>query len=98
MRMVNGVVKRTDCLTQIARFSPIAMFLVASMLFGGEIRAQESSGQAEVAVQVYYMSWSGQSLTETSGLTENCSQFIDGLGLITSNVEGCGDDGFRTGN
>ena len=74
------------------------MFLVASMLFGGEIRAQESAGQAEVAVQGYYMSGSGQSLIQTSGMAENYSQFIDGLGLITTNVEGYGGDGFRTGN
>jgi hypothetical protein len=96
--MVNGVVKRTDCLTQIGRCSPIVMFLVASMLFGGEVRAQESAGQAEVAVQGYYMSGSGQSLIQTSGMAENYSQFIDGLGLITTNVEGYGGDGFRTGN
>src|ERR1035437_9173986 len=96
--MVNGVVKRTDCLTQIARCSPIVMFLVASMLFGGEVRAQESAGQAEVAVQGYYMSGSGRALIQTSGMAENYSQFIDGLGLITTNVEGYGGDGFRTGN
>lgn len=98
MRMVNGVVKRTDCLAQIARCLPIGMTLLASMLYSGEIRAQESAGQAEVAVQGYYMSGSGQSLIQTSGMAENYSQFIDGLGLISTNVEGYGGDGFRTGN
>lgn len=64
----------------------------------GEIRAQESAGQAEVAMQGYYVSGSGQPLIETSGMAENSTQFLPGLGLLTTNVEGYGGDGFRTGN
>jgi len=90
--------KRKDGLAQIARYSLIVMGLVASMLYCGEIRAQESAGQAEVAMQGYYLSGSGQSLVQTSGMAENSSQFIEGLGLFTTNVEGYGGDGFRTGN
>ena len=96
--MVNGVVKRTDRLTYLARCLPTGMFLVATMLYCGEIRAQGTAGQAEIAVQGYYMSGSGQSLTQTSGMAESYSQFIEGLGLISTNVEGYGGDGFRTGN
>src|ERR1039457_180154 len=96
--MVNGAVKRTDCLEQIASRSPIVMILVASMLYCGEIRAQESAGQAEVAMQGYYMSGTGQSLVQTSGMAGSSTQFIEGLGLLTTNVEGYGGDGFRTGN
>lgn len=63
-----------------------------------EIRAQESAGQTEVAMQGYYMSGSDQPLVETSGIAENSIQFLPGLGLLTTNVEGYGGDGFQTGN
>jgi hypothetical protein len=63
-----------------------------------EIRAQGSAGQAEVAMQGYYLGGSGQPLIQTSGMAVNSSQFIEGLGLITANVEGYGGDGFHTGN
>ena len=98
MRMVNGAVKRIDCSAQIARCLSIVMFLAAPMLFCCEIRAQESAGQAEVAMQGYYMSGSGQSLIQTSGMAANSTQFIEGLGLLSTNVEGYGGDGFHTGN
>ncbi|WP_263366719.1 MSCRAMM family protein [Edaphobacter bradus] len=68
------------------------------MFHCSEIRAQESAGQAEVAIQGYYLTGSGQPLTETSGIAENSTQFIKGLGLITTNVEGYGGDGFRAGS
>jgi hypothetical protein len=70
------------------------------MIFCRGIRAQEpgSAGQAEVALQGYYLSGSGQPFVETTGTSENYSQFIEGLGLIKANVEGYGGDGFRTGN
>lgn len=90
--------KKIDCMAYGARFSPILLFLAVFMLHSGAIRAQESAGQAEVAVQGYYLSGSGQPLIQTSGMAENTSQFIEGLGLFTANVEGYGGDGFRTGN
>jgi hypothetical protein len=95
--MVIVAVKNADCMACIARRSPILMFLVVFMLHCGEIRAQESAGQVEVAMQGYYLSGSGQSLTQTSGMAENSSQFIKGLGLFSSNVEGYGGDGFHAG-
>ncbi|MGO9435027.1 MAG: collagen binding domain-containing protein [Terracidiphilus sp.] len=90
--------RRNDLRAQIACYSASVMFLVATMLFCGEIRAQESAGQAEVAMQGYYMSGSGQPLLETSGMAGSSNQFIEGLGLLSTNVEGYGGDGFRTGN
>ncbi len=98
IRMVNGAVKTNDCQAFITRRLSTLIFLVAPMLFCGETRAQESAGQAEVAMQGYYMTGSNQSLTETSGMAESSSQFVKGLGLITTNVEGYGGDGFRAGN
>src|ERR1019366_1458521 len=96
--MVNGAVKANDRQATITRRLSTLIFLVASMLHCGEIRAQESAGQAEVAMQGYYMTGSNQSLTETSGMAANSTQFIKGLGMITSNIEGYGGDGFRAGN
>ena len=98
MWMGNGAVKRTRRLRYIRRCSPILGFFVASMTLCVAIRAQESAGQAEIALQGYYLTGSGQPFTETSGLAENSSQFIQGLGLLSTNVEGYGGDGFRTGN
>lgn len=63
-----------------------------------DVRAQESAGQAEVALQGYYLGGSGQPFTETSGMAENLSEFIDGFGLLRVDVEGYGGDGFKTGN
>jgi hypothetical protein len=96
--MVNDAVKTSDCLAYIPRCLPALIVLVASMLNCGETRAQESAGQAEVAMQGYYMSGSQQPLIETSGMAENSTQFLPGLGLLTTNIEGYGGDGFRTGN
>ena len=74
--MVNDAVKANDCLAHIARCLPALIVLVASMLNCGETRAQESAGQAEVAMQGYYMSGSQQPLLETSGMAENSTQFL----------------------
>jgi hypothetical protein len=74
------------------------MFLLVSLCRSGEIRAQESAGQAEVAMQGYLLAGSGQPLIQTSGMAVNTTQFIEGLGLITANVEGYGSGGFHTGN
>jgi hypothetical protein len=68
------------------------------MMFSCEISAQESAGQLEVAMQGYYMSGSDQSLTQTSGMAESSTQFIKGVGLLSTNVEGYGGDGFHAGN
>jgi hypothetical protein len=96
--MVNDAVKRTDRLASIARCSPFIVFLVVSMFGCGEIRAQESAGQAEVAIEGYDLSGSGQQPIQISGMAVNTSQFIEGLGLFTANVEGYGGNGFRSGN
>src|ERR1035441_2887120 len=96
--MVSYDVKRTGRLAFIARCSPLILFVLVSMCCCDEIRAQGSAGQAEVAMQGYYLGGSGQPLIQTSGMAVNSSQFIEGLGLITANVEGYGGDGFHTGN
>ena len=49
-------------------------------------------------MQGYYLGGSGQPLVQTSGIAVNTTQFVDGLGLFSVNVEGYGGDGFRTGN
>lgn len=49
-------------------------------------------------MQGYYLGGSGQPLVQTSGIAVNTTQFVNGLGLFSVNVEGYGGDGFRTGN
>src|ERR1039458_3664933 len=94
-RMVNDDVDRTAI---IARCSPFILFLLIAMCHGQEIRAQESAGQADVATQAYYLGGSGQHAIQTGGMAVNSTQFIEGLGLMTANVEGYGGQGLRTGN
>jgi hypothetical protein len=74
------------------------MLLLVYVFHSGEIRAQESAGQADVAIQGYYMSGGGQPLIQTSGMAVNFKQFAEGLGLISVNLEGYGGNGFHTGN
>ena len=89
-------VKQIESRAQVA-LSPPDVFGGFSVVLG-EIRAQESAGQAELAIQGYYMSGSGQSMVQTSGMAENSTQFIEGLGLLSTNVEGYGGAGFHAGN
>jgi hypothetical protein len=98
MGTLNGAMKRIDCPACLARYSPILVFLAVVISQCVEIRAQETAGQSEVAIQGYYMSGSGQPLTENTGMVENSTQFLPGLGLLTTNVGGYGGDGFRTDN
>jgi len=73
------------------------VLLAVSLCLGGELRAQESAGQAEVAFQGYYLSGSGQSLINTTGMAMNIKEFIPGVGLIDGSFEGYGSSGFQTG-
>ena len=49
-------------------------------------------------MQGYYMSGSDQSLTQASGMAVSSTQFIKGVGLLSTDVEGYGGDGFHAGN
>jgi hypothetical protein len=70
---------------------------LACVAFGPGVFAQ-TAGQADVALQGYYLAGSGQPLIDISGLAVNSSEFIPGLGLFNANVEGYGGNGLRTGN
>jgi hypothetical protein len=96
--MAGDAVRNSDRLTFIKRCPPLIVFLSIFVFHSSEIRAQESAGEADVAMQGYYLGGSGQSLVQTSGMAINSSQFIQGLGLISVNLEGYGGDGFHTGN
>jgi hypothetical protein len=96
--MVNEDVKKTGGLAIIAPYSPFIILVLVSICCGGEIRAQESAGQADVAMQGYSLGGSGQQPIQTAGMAVTTTQFIPGLGLMTANVEGYGGEGFRTGN
>ena len=58
----------------------------------------ESTGQAEVALQGYYLGGNGQPLINTSGVAVDFRQILPGMGLLTGSTEGYGSNGFRTGN
>src|ERR1051325_5228478 len=58
----------------------------------------EGVGQAEVALQGYYLGGAGQPLTNISGFAETSAQFVPRLGLLTTSLEGYGSNGLRTGN
>jgi len=49
-------------------------------------------------MQGYYLGGSGTQPIQTAGMAVNATEFIQGLGLITTNLEGYGGDGLRTGN
>jgi hypothetical protein len=70
--------------------------LFASLGLCAEALAQ-SAGQAEVALQGYYLGGSGQPLLNTSGMALDFKEFIPGLGLLDGNLEGYGGSGFHTG-
>ena len=69
---------------------------VAGLAAGPNLFAQ-SSGQAEVALQGYYMAGSGQPLLDTSGMALRFKEFIPGVGLLDGSLEGYGGNGFHTG-
>jgi uncharacterized membrane protein YgcG len=70
---------------------------LACVALGPGLFAQ-TAGQADVALQGYYLAGSGQPLTDTSGLAVSSSEFIPGVGLFNTNIEGYGGNGLRTGN
>jgi hypothetical protein len=85
--------------------STIAALLVPALLFcaepvgpGQTSPVPEGAGQAEVALQGYYMGGQGQSLTGIAGIAANSTQFIPGFGLVSTSLEGYGSNGLRTGN
>jgi len=58
----------------------------------------QSAGQADVALQGYYLGGSGQPLLQTTGAAVNFSEVIPGVGMLTGDTEAYGSDGLRTGN
>src|SRR5208282_417647 len=65
------------------RFLAFALLLSLSILgcFSTKAFAQ-SAGQAEVALQGYYLGGNGQPLIDTSGMALNFKEFIPGVGLL----------------
>lgn len=57
----------------------------------------QTAGQAEVALQGYYLGGNGQPLLDTSGMALTFKEFIPGVGLLDGNLEGYGGAGFHTG-
>ena len=80
------------------RFLAFALLLSLSCwgVFSPEAFAQ-SAGEAEVALQGYYMGGNGQPLLDTSGMAFNFKEFIPGVGLLDGNLEGYGGSGFHSG-
>ena len=67
------------------------MMTVAPLL---SAQSQETRGQADIALQGYYLGGS-QSLSTTSGVSMRFSDFLPGLGLLSGNLESYGSDRMR---
>jgi hypothetical protein len=70
--------------------------LLASRCLYGQVQAQ-SAGEAEVALQGYYLGGSGQPALDTSGMAISFKEFIPGTGLLDGTLEGYGGGGFHSG-
>ena len=75
----------------------ISLLILSYLGLGVQIFAQ-TTGEAEVALQGYYLGGSGQPLLNTSGMAIRSTQVIEGVGLLGVSAEGYGSDGFHTGN
>ena len=59
----------------------------------------QNIGEAEVALQGYYLGGSGQPLSDTSGTAISFRQFIGGIGLLSGSFQAYGSQGdFHTGD
>lgn len=86
--------KRLFCLARAI----IAFMLGSTVLFAQEPppdRAPivQNSGEAEVALQGYYLGGSGQALVDTSGMAFDFREFIGGFGLVSGSLQAYGSQG-----
>ncbi len=71
----------------------VALLLAASRL------PAEERGEAEVALQGYYLGGNSQALTDTSGLAFRFRYFLPNVGFLSGSFEGYGSQGkLQTGN
>ncbi|HLJ14028.1 MAG TPA: hypothetical protein VKV15_05985 [Bryobacteraceae bacterium] len=57
----------------------------------------QAAGQADVALQGYYLGGTSQPLINASGAAVNFKEFLPGIGVVHAAVEGSGGDGFHSG-
>ncbi|MGA3326795.1 MAG: hypothetical protein ABSF45_20205 [Terriglobia bacterium] len=96
-RRCRSKIDATDLPTTL-RFLAFALLLSLSILWCFSTKAfAQSAGQAEVALQGYYLGGNGQPLIDTSGMALNFKEFIPGVGLLDGNLEGYGGSGFHSG-
>ena len=55
------------------------------------------AGQGSIALEGYYLSASGQSTINTSGIDLNVKEYLPGIGVLDTSAEGAIGDGFHTG-
>lgn len=79
-----------------------AVAIVALILWLPGLHAQQSAerppvppnaGEADIAIQGYYLGGSGQALVDTSGVAVNFREFKGGFGLISGSFQGYGSQG-----
>jgi hypothetical protein len=81
----------------------VALILGRPVLFAQETPPDhapiaQNAGEAEVALQGYYLGGSGQNLVDTSGMAFNFREFVGGFGLISGSLQAYGSQGnFRMG-
>jgi len=80
----------------------IAAAIIAFILWLPGLYAQQSSarppappnaGEADLAIQGYYLGGSGQGLVDTSGASVSFREFVGGFGLISGSLQGYGSQG-----
>src|SRR5262245_14843793 len=83
----------------LVAWNPSALLFVACIsLFAPLLARAQSQGQAEVALQGYYLTGNSQPLTDTSGVAARFEMIIPGLGFLSGSVEGYGSQSHvRTG-
>ena len=91
------MVSRSCSMNSFLRFLSYSFVcLLASSCLCGQVHAQ-TAGEAEVALQGYYLGGSGQPALDTSGMALSFKEFIPGTGLLDGNLEGYGGGGFHSG-
>lgn len=72
--------------------------LLIQLSSGGLLPAQESSGQAQIGFQQYYLRSGSQPIANISGLTASFDQFLPNVGLLSFSLSpALSNNRFRTG-
>ena len=80
--------------------SPLFSLIAAALLMAVAVpAAAQTRGEADMALQGYYMGGNARSLSDTSGMALRFRTFIPSLGFLSGSLEGYGSGNrLETGN